>query len=175
VTQLSSAVTTMQDLLLHGLRDIAYAENRTLRMLPKMIGRATNHDLKETLHAHEAATKKQIKRLALVFDRLGEPFEAHDSSPAIDGLAIEAEGENSERADKSVVDAAILDTAHAIKHLAIARYSSLVAWAKELRLNEIIRLLTTNLNEEKTANSRLNAVHLNKLDLQRELRLKVAS
>ena len=35
----------MEDLLVHGLRDIYYAEQQILKSLPKMIDNATNRDL----------------------------------------------------------------------------------------------------------------------------------
>jgi len=166
-------VNNMGDLLIHGLRDVAYAENQTLRILSKMAERATNEDLKETLQSHGGTTRKQIKRLALVFERLGQPFEPLGKSPAVDGLAVEAE--QLRLLDKSVVDAAIIGTMHAMKQLAIARYSTLVSWARELGHTAIIRLLNTNLNDEKTANTRLNAIHLHRFVVRTGEPLKVAS
>jgi hypothetical protein len=41
-------------------------------------------------------------------------------------------------------------------------YGTLIAWAEELGHDEIVRLLTTNLNEEKAANTKLNTVALRK-------------
>ena len=38
-------IKTMDDLLLHGLQDIYYAEQQILKALPKMIDKATNRDL----------------------------------------------------------------------------------------------------------------------------------
>ena len=39
---------------------------------------------------------------------------------------------------------------------------SLIAWTEELGHDEIVRFLTTNLNEEKAANTKLNTVALRK-------------
>ena len=44
----------------------------------------------------------------------------------------------------------------------IARYGTLIAWAEELGHEDIVRFLTTNLNEEKAANTKLNTVALRK-------------
>jgi ferritin-like metal-binding protein YciE len=44
----------------------------------------------------------------------------------------------------------------------MARYGTLIAWAEELGHDDIIRLLTTNLNEEKAANTKLNTIALRK-------------
>ena len=38
-------IQTMDDLLLHGLQDIYYAENQIIEALPTMIEKATNRDL----------------------------------------------------------------------------------------------------------------------------------
>jgi ferritin-like metal-binding protein YciE len=44
----------------------------------------------------------------------------------------------------------------------MCRYGTLIAWAEELGHDEIVRFLTTNLNEEKAANTKLNTVALRK-------------
>src|SRR6195256_3804167 len=41
----SKEIATMDDLLLHGLKDVFYAENQIVKALPKMIDKATNPDL----------------------------------------------------------------------------------------------------------------------------------
>ena len=38
----------------------------------------------------------------------------------------------------------------------MSRYGTLIAWAEELSHDDVVRLLTTNLNEEKAANAKLN-------------------
>ena len=42
-------IHSMDDLLLHGLQDIYYAEKQIIKSLPKMIEKATNRDLKSGL------------------------------------------------------------------------------------------------------------------------------
>jgi ferritin-like metal-binding protein YciE len=44
----------------------------------------------------------------------------------------------------------------------MARYGTLIAWAEKLGHDDIVRFLTTNLNEEKAANTKLNTVALRK-------------
>ena len=73
--------------------------------------------------------------------------------PAIDGIIAEADELAAEVADKQVLDAAIVGSAQAVEHYEIA-VSTLVAWADELGRDDIVRLLTTNLNEEKAARLR---------------------
>ena len=52
----------------------------------------------------------------------------------------------------------LVGSAQAVGHYEIARYGTIIAWAEELGHDEIVRLLNTNLNEEKAANTKLNTV-----------------
>lgn len=61
-----------------------------------------------------------------------------------------------------MLDAAIVANAQAVEHYEICRYGTLISWAKELGHDDIVRFLTTSLNEEKAANSKLNSVALRK-------------
>lgn len=157
----SKDIQTMEDLLLHGLRDIYYAEQQITKALPKMIEQATNRDLSQGLKAHLEETQKQIERLDQVFKKLGET-PSGVNCPAIDGLIKESNETAGEIADKTVLDAAIVANAQAVEHYEIARYGTLIAWAEELGHDDIVRFLTTNLNEEKAANTKLNTVALRK-------------
>ena len=74
----------------------------------------------------------------------------------------EADHTAGEVADKAVLDAAIVAGAQAVEHYEICRYGTLIAWAEELGHDEVVRFLTTNLNEEKAANTKLNTVALRK-------------
>jgi len=68
----------------------------------------------------------------------------------------------SDVADKEVLDAAIIGSAQAVEHYEMARYGTLIAWAEAIGHDDIIRLLNTNLNEEKAADKKLSAVALRK-------------
>jgi ferritin-like metal-binding protein YciE len=154
-------IQSMEDLFLHGLQDIYYAEQQITKALPKMIEKATNRDLATGLKTHLEETNKQIERLDKVFEKLGQKASGTDC-PAIDGLIKESDATAGEIADKSVLDAAIVANAQAVEHYEIARYGTLIAWAESLGHDDVVRLLTTNLNEEKAANTKLNTVALRK-------------
>src|SRR5882757_3518262 len=157
----SKDIKTMNDLLLHGLQDMYYAERQITKALPKMIDLATNRDLSQGLKSHLEETNKQIERLEQVFKKLGKQPSGTDC-PAIDGLIREADATSGEVEDKAVLDAAIVASAQAVEHYEIARYGTLIAWAEELGHDDIVRFLNTNLNEEKAANTKLNTVALRK-------------
>jgi len=157
----SKDIKTMEDMFLHGLQDIYYAEHQIIKALPKMIEKATNRDLAAGLKAHLEETNTQIERLQKVFQKLGKEPKATDC-PAIDGLIKEADEVAGEIDDKAVLDAAIVASAQAVEHYEIARYGTLIAWAEELGHDDVVRFLTTNLNEEKAANTKLNTVAMRK-------------
>ncbi len=150
-------VKSLQDLFVEELRDIYYAEKQITKALPKMIDQATSRDLAQGLKLHLEETNKQIERLDQVFKKLGQKPSGTDC-PAIDGLNEESNQTAGEIEDKSVLDAAIVANAQAVEHYEIARYGTLIAWAEELGHDDIVRFLTTNLNEEKAANTKLNTV-----------------
>ena len=154
-------IKTMDDLFLHGLQDIYYAEQQITKALPKMIDKATNRDLAAGLKMHLEETNKQIERLDKVFQKLDKK-PSGTKCPAIDGIIKEADELAGEVADKAVLDAAIVASAQAVEHYEICRYGTLIAWAEELGHDEVVRFLTTNLNEEKAANTKLNTVALRK-------------
>ena len=154
-------IETMDDLLLHGLKDIYYAENQIVKSLPKLIGKATSRELTKGLQDHLEETKNQVARLDQVFKKLGQEPQGV-KCPAIDGLISEADELAGEVADKEVLDAAIVGAAQSVEHYEIARYGTLIAWAESLGHDDIIRLLNTNLNEEKAADKKLSAVALRK-------------
>ena len=157
----SKDIQNMDDLLLHGLQDIYYAENQIVKALPKLIDNATNRDLTKGLKNHLQETKKQIERLDQVFKKLGKQPEGV-KCPAIDGLIEEGDEIAGEVADKEVLDAAIVRAAQAVEHYEIARYGTLIAWADSLGHDDIVSFLNTNLNEEKAADKKLSTVALRK-------------
>jgi ferritin-like metal-binding protein YciE len=154
-------IKTMEDLFLHGLHDVYYAENQITKALPRMIELATNRDLSAGLRAHLEETGKQIERLDKVFEKLDQK-PSGTQCPAIDGIIKEANEVAGDVADKAVLDAAIIACAQAVEHYEICRYGTLIAWAKELGHEEVVRFLTTNLNEEKAADTKLTTVAMRK-------------
>ncbi|MGH6769484.1 MAG: ferritin-like domain-containing protein [Xanthobacteraceae bacterium] len=154
-------IQNMDDLLLHGLKDIYYAENQIVKSLPKLIDKATNRELTTGLKDHLEETKNQVSRLDQVFKKLGQQPQGV-KCPAIDGLIAEADEIASEVADDEVLDAAIVGAAQSVEHYEIARYGTLIAWAEALGQDDIVRFLTTNLNEEKAADKKLSTVALRK-------------
>jgi ferritin-like metal-binding protein YciE len=159
----SKDIKSMEDLFLHTLQDIYYAENQIVKALPKMIEKATNRQLSAGLRDHLRETENQVTRLEQVFERLGRTPKGVDC-PAIDGLITEADEVAGEVDDKKVLDAAIIGSAQAVEHYEISRYGTLIAWAEELGHGNVVSLLNTNLKEEKAADKKLNALAESKVN-----------
>lgn len=153
----SKDIKSMEDLFLHTLQDVYYAENQIVKSLPKLIDKATNRELASGLRSHLRETENQVKRLEQVFEKLGKDPKGVDC-PAIDGLLKEADEVAGEVDDKKVLDAAIIGSAQAVEHYEISRYGTLIAWAKELGYDNVVSLLNANLKEEKAADKKLNVL-----------------
>ena len=158
-------IKTMDDLYLHVLQDIYYAENQIKKALPDMIEKATNRDLTAAFKAHLEETEKQIGRLEQAFQLLGKEPKA-TKCPAIDGIIDEANEVAGEIDNKKVLDAALIAAAQAVEHYEITRYGSLISWSEELGRDAIAKLLTTNLNEEKAADKKLTTIGEKKVNLK---------
>ncbi len=153
----SKDIKTMDDLFVHQLRDIYYAENQILKALPEMIEKASDTQLKQAFQSHLAETKGHVQRVEQVFKMHGVDVKGVDC-PAIDGIIDEAEEVAGEVDDKQVLDAALIAAAQAVEHYEMTRYGTLVAWAKQLGRNDCASVLQKNLDEEKAADKKLNDI-----------------
>ena len=83
-------IETLQDLFVHTLQDIYYAEQQITKALPKMISKATDPQLQQGFEKHLRETEGQIQRLDQVFGTLGLSPKGVEC-PAIDGIIKEAD------------------------------------------------------------------------------------
>ncbi|GLS50007.1 YciE/YciF family protein [Methylobacterium gnaphalii] len=148
-------IKTLDDLFVHTLQDIYYAENQITKALPKMIDKATDPQLKQGFETHLRETEGQIKRLEQVFEMHGHSPKAV-TCPAINGIIEEANELAGDVADKEVLDAALLASAQAVEHYEITRYGTLIAWAKRLGRDDCAQVLSQNLEEEKATDQKLS-------------------
>jgi ferritin-like metal-binding protein YciE len=161
----SKSIKTMDDLFVHTLQDIYYAENQIAKALPKMIEKATDPQLKYAFQTHLTETQGHVKRVEEVFRMHGQEPKGV-TCPAIDGIIREANEIIGEVEDKEVCDAAMLASAQAVEHYEITRYGTLIAWAEELGKEPVAKLLTTTLNEEKAADKKLTTIAEKKVNLK---------
>ena len=166
---LTKPIKTLDDLFVHTLQDIYYAEQQITKALPKMISKVSDPTLKQAFESHLTETKNQIKRLEQVFKMHGQEPKAV-TCPAIDGIITEANEILGDAKDCDVLDAAAAAAAQAVEHYEIARYGTLIAWARELGRDDCASVLEPTLAEEKAADAKLTDIaeaRLNRLATQR--------
>ena len=164
----SKDIETIDDLIVHTLRDIDYAEQRILQTLPTMIKKATNLQLRSAFEHHLAETRNHLHRVERVFEMHGVERETVHC-PAIDGIIQEADEVSGEVDDKQVLDATLIAAAQAIKHYEISRYGTLIAWVKQLGHNDCASVLERNLEEEKAADQKLTHIAESQVNVQASL------
>ena len=154
----SKDIRTLDELFVHTLRDIYYAEQKILQTLPIMIESRANPKLRLAFEHHMAETQNHVRRVERVFDLHNAESKTVDC-PAIDGIIKEAKevvGVNVE--DEGVLDAALIAAAQAIEHYEITRYRSLISWARTLGRDDCANILRQNLEEEKAADEKLTEI-----------------
>ncbi len=163
----SKDIVTFDDLFLHQLQDVYYAENQITKALPKMADKATAPALKQGFKTHLRETEGQITRLESIFDLLGEKAKAV-TCPAIDGIIKEANEVAGEIEDKAVLDAALIASAQAVEHYEITRYGTLIAWANQLGRADIAAILKETLDEEYATDDKLTAMATSSVNAKAE-------
>jgi ferritin-like metal-binding protein YciE len=158
-------IRTMNDLFVHQLQDIYYAEQQLVKALPKMAKKATNPQLKQGFLDHLAQTETHVKRLEQVFEMSNTEVKAVNC-PAIDGIIKEADETAGEVEDKAVLDAALINAAQAAEHYEITRYGSLIAWAKQLGRSDAASVLQKTLEEEKATDQKLTQLAESKVNMR---------
>ena len=150
-------IETLDDLFLHTLKDVLYAERKILKAMPKMERRATDPKLKAALSGHRSETEDHVTRLEEVFEGLGKAARGAKCDAMV-GLIEEAEGLMAEVEDPETMDAALISLAQAVEHYEIARYGSLVAWAVQLGHPKAAALLKATLEQEQAADKALSGM-----------------
>lgn len=145
---------TLDDLFLDTLKDIYFAEKQILKALPKMARAANSEEVKAGFLQHRDETQGQIERLEQVFELLGKAARGK-TCEAIQGIIAEGEEIIEEFKESPALDAGLISSAQAVEHYEIARYGTLIEWAKQLGLKDAVPLLEANLAEEKATDEKL--------------------
>ena len=153
----SKPIKTLDDLFVHMLQDIYYAEHQITKALPQMIAKATDQSVKNAFQTHLQETEDQITRLEQVFPMHGIPVKGVTCA-AMDGIMTETKEIISDCGDPHVCDAAMLSAAQAVEHYEITRYGTLAALAKQLGRADMAALLEQTLEEEKATDHKLTAL-----------------
>jgi ferritin-like metal-binding protein YciE len=163
----SKDIKSFEDLFMHGLQDLFYAENQILKALPDMIEKAPSAELKAGFEKHRKETEGHVHRLRQVFELLdAEP--KGDKCPAIDGILKEGKDLMGEIEGDDVMNVGLIAAAQAVEHYEITRYGALIAWASELGRSDLIPHFKANLAEEKATDQKLTAMAERRFNPQAE-------
>ncbi|HSZ89867.1 MAG TPA: ferritin-like domain-containing protein [Acetobacteraceae bacterium] len=155
----------MNELLLTFMQDIYYAERQILKALPKMAKAAQNEKLQQALMHHREETQGQVDRLQKAFEALGKRARTQ-TCEAINGIIEEGDEVIEEFDAGPVRDAGILANAQAVEHYEMARYGTIIAWARGCGQNDVVKLMEETLEEEKKADKLLNDIALKDINQQ---------
>lgn len=174
----------LNDLLEHEVRDLYSAEVQIIEALPLMVEKAGNAELKRGLQDHLSVTREQKARLDKVLKLLtgsapkteggflsglfGTNKEGGTHCVGTEGIINEGKKMMNEDMAPEVMDAAIIACAQKIEHYEICGYGTARAYAEELGLSELERLLRTTLNEEYAADDLLTRLAVRKLNPRAE-------
>ena len=145
---------TLEDLFIHGIKDIYYAEKKIYKALPKMIKAAHDDGLRQALEAHRGETEQHIAKMEQIFSLLEMPPKAQKCN-AIEGILEEADGFLKDFGKSKSCDAAIIFSAQAVEHYEITRYGSMHAYAIALGMTKAAELIASVLEQEKAADFKL--------------------
>ena len=151
------ATKTLKDLFIHMLSDIYSAEKQLTKALPKMARASTNPKLSEAFQHHLEETQGQIERI----DQIVETSEIRlkrMKCAAMEGLVEEGKEVIDEIEKGPVLDAALIAAAQKVEHYEIASYGTLCTFAKQLGMNDALRLLKETMAEEKATDEKLTVL-----------------
>ena len=137
-----------------GLKDIYWAEKALIKNISKMSKNATSIKLSEALDNH---LEEHVERLDEVFQVIDKKA-VGKKCVAMEGLIDECV-EIMESCEKgSMRDAGIIAGAQKIEHYEIATYGTLRQFAETLGLKKAVALLSSTLEDEKSADETLSEV-----------------
>jgi ferritin-like metal-binding protein YciE len=144
----------LKDVLVDELRDMYSAENQLVKALPKLAKGANNGKLKELFTAHLEETKGQVERLKEVFVHLEEkPTGEH--CDGMEGIVEEGKSALEKDEEGASFDVGLIGAALRTEHYEIAAYQAAISMAKTLGMQDVMDLLTENLNEEMAAAAKI--------------------
>jgi ferritin-like metal-binding protein YciE len=149
------SLNSLQDLLIHELRDLHSAETQLTEALPKMERAASHDELKTAFKDHLEETRRQVERLDRALSHLSVNA-GNETCEAMKGLIEEGSSIIEAQGDATVKDAALIGAAQRVEHYEIAAYGTAKTYADLLGHGEVKSLLDETLDEEAAADKKLN-------------------
>jgi ferritin-like metal-binding protein YciE len=164
-------IKDLKDLFYHELQVLWSAESLLLEAMPKMIERARNEGLKNLLRIHLAETDQHKVALEAICKQL-EIDPKGDFNPGIEGIIEEGNMVMAKDASDEGMDAAIIAGAQKIEHYEISGYGSAAYYAEMLGYEGISKRLRLTLEEEQQADTKLNFLAKNLVNLRANAQLQ---
>lgn len=142
-------LTSLYFSLLNNMWDV---ENQLIIELPKLIATANNEDLQKSLQRHFEETKNHKMRLEELLQHHTKSL-TYERDIALETLLKDAASDISRITDANVRDALIIASAQTVEHIEMARYSTLVHWARAIDDEFGSTVLRESLNEEEHASA----------------------
>jgi ferritin-like metal-binding protein YciE len=133
---------TMNDLFLHFLQDIYYAEKAFAKSSTRILKAVQNEEVRQILKKAKDNAHEPIEALDRVFEAAGKRPRGK-ACEAMNGLLAECQEAIEEGEPGPVLDAALIASVQGIKTYEITRYGSLLAFARQMGLNDAIKDLET--------------------------------
>ncbi len=152
------AVENFRELFETGLRYAYDCEQKLVKKgIPTMVEAASSQDLRSALEQHLEETRIHVTRLEQVFSKIGADAETEDND-VVDELMSAAKDMADDIDESALRDAALIVSGNQVEHYEMAVYGSLVAFARQLGLNDVVQLLEQILKEEKNADAKLSQI-----------------
>ena len=156
----------LEDFFAGELKDIYWAENHLLKVLPKMSKNATSGQLKKAFDDHKKVTEGHVARLENIFELMGKKAQGKKCE-AMAGITKEGDEIIDETAKGTETrDAGLVLAAKKVEHYEIATYAGLAAIARTLGKNNIAVILEQTLAEEKEADQTLSDLGRTKVNVE---------
>jgi ferritin-like metal-binding protein YciE len=153
---LDAKIQSPEELFAHKLGAALTMENTILEMLQKLEQEAQDAQLERNLRQHHQETQRHVQNLQRCFEALGEPID-EKPCPTIEGLEQEGKQLISQVSD-DLVDSVILGGVIETEHHEIAVYDGLIIEAEAMGEDDVVALLTENLEQEdQTLNKAIKA------------------
>jgi len=150
-----------KQLMIKDLQDLYQAESEQERLMPQLISRLSNDELRSAIQQHLDETQQHVLRLQQVLEMAGTgPGGDGELTTGVQGLVSEAYKKLEQVQDPTLRDLAAIAEMQKLEHYEIACYGTARAMARTAGLDAAGRLLQATLDEEEGTDKRLTDVAL---------------
>ncbi len=150
-------IDSVDELLVHELKDMYSAETQLVEALPAMAAAATAPELRQGFEKHLEQTRAHMQRVEQALTILGEQTD-NTVCDGMKGLIEEGKSIMQSVERGAVLDGALIDAARKVEHYEITAYRGAMSKAHELGHDEVAELLEANLQEEELTDHQLQTL-----------------